>query len=458
MMKVTQSRITFPAHVFSEVKQYLLQGDNEEVALLFAHQAITGCTAGLFISRWVPVPPKALLIHQQDQFAVDSDFVVRHVKEARSREESLLLAHSHPGAYSIPHFSNADTRGEANLYALLQLRLPGRIHGAVVFAPGGVCARLIYPDQTVNAVKVRVIGRHAQTFHTAQEATSSTSSSIHSRQELIWGSQGQNLLRNATVGIIGAGGTGSVVAQQLIHLGVGNLIIIDPEIVILSNLSRIVGAYLSDVGHTMKVDVIARLAQNVNPEVHVHAIPETVCNASVLRELVGADLLFLCTDGHYSRAVINALGIQYLIPVVDLGFRIEMNKTKDRVASAVGEVRIVVPGGYCLCCAGVLDADRILAEKTNPQERAAFPGYFINLDVPDPSVITLNSMIGSLAVTIGLDILIPTMRSTSELDSYRFNALKGLTKHEPKAKNPTCGVCGSNGLYGLADDHPLPCA
>jgi proteasome lid subunit RPN8/RPN11 len=453
----TQSRITFPAHVFEEVKRHLLRGDAEEVALLFAHQARTGCTADLVVSRWVPVPPDALLIQRRDQFAVDSDFVVRQVKAARTREESLLLAHSHPGDNNPPHFSRADSLGEANLYALLQLRLPGPVHGAVVFAPGGVSARLIYPDQIVSPATVRVVGRHVQIFHTTQEAAPSTSDSMYARQELIWGSQGQHLLHNATIAIIGAGGTGSVVAQQLIHLGVGNLIIVDPDIVMLSNLSRSVGAHLSDVDHTKKVDVIARMAQYVNPEVRVRAIPESVCHASVLRELVGADLLFLCTDGHYSRAVINALGIQYLIPMVDLGFRIEMNKTKDRVASAVGEVRVIVPGGYCLNCAGVLDADRILAEKANPEERAAFPGYFAGLDVPDPSVITLNSVIGSLAVTVGLDILIPTMKSTSELDSYRFNALKGLTKHEPKAKNPTCGICGSEGLSGLADDHPLPC-
>jgi proteasome lid subunit RPN8/RPN11 len=440
-MIATQSRITFPVLVFEEVKQHLLRGDAEEVVLLFAHQAITGCTASLVVSRWVPVPPDALLIQRRDQFAVDSDFVVRQVKAARMRGESLLLAHSHPGDNNIPYFSRADSYGEANLYALLQLRLPGRIHGAVVFSPGGVSARLIYPDQIVVPATVRVVGRRVQTFQTAREVAPPASDSMYARQELMWGSQGQHLLREATIGIIGAGGTGSVVAQQLIHLGVGNLITVDPDIVILSNLTRIVGAHLSDVDHTKKVDVIARMAQDVNPEVRVRAIPESVCQASILRELVGVDLLFLCTDGHYSRAVINALGIQYLIPIVDLGFRIEMNQAKDRVASAIGEVRVVVPGGYCLSCAGVLDAERILAEKANPKDRAAFPGYFANLDVPDPSVITLNSAIGSLAVTIGLDILIPTMKSTSELDSFRFNALKGLTKHEPK------GSSGNNFLF-----------
>jgi hypothetical protein len=139
-----------------------------------------------------------------------------------------------------------------------------------------------------------------------------------------------------------------------------------------------------------------------------------------------------------------------------MGFRIEMNITKDRVASAVGEVRLIVPGGYCLSCAGVLDYDRIRAEKASPEERALHPDYFANLDVPDPSVITLNSLIVAQAVSVGLDILIPTMRATSPLDCYRYNALKGLLSPKAKPHCSTCGICGLEGIQCFADDAPLP--
>lgn len=454
----TTHRLLIPFDLFTEVQAHLLQpaGEAEEVALLFAHGIATEHTQGLVVARWEPVPAAAFLIRRPDQFEIDSGFIVRHVKQARMRSESLLLAHSHPGDPEVPDFSPADTRGEGKLYPLLQTRLPDRLHGAVVLSPGGAAGRLVEPDGTVAPAVVRVVGRQARTYAPATDFALPVSDPLRARQELIWGARGQGLLRRLTIGIIGAGGTGSLVAQQLIHLGAGHLIVVDPQLFADSNVARVVGACQQDIGHTRKVDIVARVASLVDPQVQVTPIGEDVCQAPVLRQLIDADLLFLCTDSHYSRAVISALGVQYGIPVIDMGFRIEMNATKERVASAIGEVRLVVPGGYCLSCAGVLDYERIRAEKASPEERAQYPGYFANLDIPDPSVITLNSIIAAQAVTVGLDVLIPTMRAISPLDSYRYNALKGLLSHEAKARCPSCGICGLEGIRSLGDDAPLP--
>ncbi len=458
-------RLLIPSDVFGAVRAHLLPGEavKEEVALLFAH-AVTGVRArGLVVTRWEPVPTEAFLVRRPDQFAVDSDFIVRQVKHARGQGESVLIAHSHPGDPTTPVFSRADTIGERKLYPLLQSRLPERLHGAVVFSPGGVSGRLIEPTGAVHPTLIRVVGRHSQTFlptrsggANVQPMVDQASDPLHARQELMWGSHGQGLLRGLVIGVIGAGGTGSVVAQQLIHLGVGDLIVVDPQVLAASNVARVVGACQQDIDHTLKVDIVARLAQAIDPKVSVTPVPENVCRPEVLRQLVDADLLFLCTDSHYSRAVISAFGVQYCIPVVDMGFRIEMNTAKDHVASAVGEVRLVVPDGYCLSCADVLDYEHIRIEKASPADRARFPGYFPDLDIQDPSVITLNSIVASQAVSVGLDMLIPTMHATSTLDSYRYNALKGLLSYDAKVRRPTCGICGSAGIRGLGDDAPLP--
>lgn len=104
----------------------------------------------------------------------------------------------------------------------------------------------------------------------------------------------------------------------------------------------------------------------------------------------------------------------------------------------------------------VLDADRIRAEKASPEERAAHAGYFTNLDVPDPAVITLNSTIASLAVTIGCDMFVPTMRPVDTLDSYRYNAVKGIVTNVAKARQPTCGMCGAEGRAAMGESLALP--
>lgn len=441
--------------IFEEIRAHLLGSGREEVALVFGH-SVRSAVPRVTVARWVPVPPEALLVQQQDRFEVSSDFVASNVKEARGRHESVILAHSHPYDRGQPSFSKADGDGEANLYPLLTNRLPGRPHGAMVVSPGGASARLLSGLSGTSAIpaEVRVVGRRVHRY-LPQDVVPYGGDPYHSRQELLWGPHSQNLLRNLTVGIVGAGGTGSVVGQQLIHLGVGRIVVVDPDIVEASNLSRVVGARRADVGHTPKVQVLARLAGGVDPGVEVIPRFDSVCTETTARALLDVDLIFLCTDNHYSRAVVNALAVQYLVPLIDMGFWIGLSPDRTSVAAAVGEVRMVVPGGYCLSCAGVLDANQIAFEKATRADRSAFPSYFGNANVPDPSVITVNSMVASLAVMIGLDLFIPTMRTAGAQDYFRFNAIKGSVVNTPRS-HQECPICGRDGLGGLADDHPFP--
>ncbi len=454
---MTQYRLTFPEPLYDALTTHVLRSGQEEVALLFAHEVRLGDTSVLIVRRWEPVPAEMLLQQQEDIFAVNSDFIVSRVKVARQRRESLLLAHSHPLDHAVPRFSPADTFGEDNLYPLLHVRLPDRVHGAMVISPGGHAARFVLPDGTrVPVEEIRIVGRRMRRTFVMPGRNEAVADEAHARQQLIWGTRGQGLLRGASVGVVGVGGTGSLVTQQLIHLGVGCLTVIDNQIVEESNLSRIVGAQQRDIDVTPKVDIVRRVAQSVDPKIEVRAIHDDITNPEVLAVLRSVDLIFLCTDKHYSRMVVNSLAVQYVIPLVDLGFLIEIEPTSGYVIAAVGEVRLVVPGGYCLSCAGVLDAERIKAEKATPAERTEFPAYFRGIDVPDPSVITLNSTIASLAVTVGCDMLVPTMRPINPRDSYRYNALKGLVAHVEKEHQPACGICSVEGRAATGDALPVP--
>src|SRR5205823_6090036 len=83
------------------------------------------------------------------------------------------------------------------------------------------------------------------------------------RQVLAWGNTGQNRLTTAHAAVVGAGGTGSQVALQLAHLGIGRLTLIDFDLVERSNLSRLLGSTPADVGRS-KVDVLASAVRRVN--------------------------------------------------------------------------------------------------------------------------------------------------------------------------------------------------
>jgi tRNA A37 threonylcarbamoyladenosine dehydratase len=82
----------------------------------------------------------------------------------------------------------------------------------------------------------------------------------HQRQSFL-GSESENILKSLRVAIIGLGGGGSHIAQQLAHVGVGNLFLFDFDMIDKegTNLNRLVGATEADVKEgKLKVDIAKR--------------------------------------------------------------------------------------------------------------------------------------------------------------------------------------------------------
>src|SRR6266851_8464578 len=80
------------------------------------------------------------------------------------------------------------------------------------------------------------------------------------------GRNSSSVLDGTRVAIVGVGGGGSHIAQQLGHLGVGEFVLIDPDVVEDTNLNRLVGATQRDVSKgTAKASVAARVVASVNP-------------------------------------------------------------------------------------------------------------------------------------------------------------------------------------------------
>ncbi len=88
------------------------------------------------------------------------------------------------------------------------------------------------------------------------------------RTELIVGSEALEKLHRSKVAVFGVGGVGSFVVEGLARAGVGNFILVDNDVVDLSNLNRQIIATHSSIGRT-KVDVAKERILDINPECHV---------------------------------------------------------------------------------------------------------------------------------------------------------------------------------------------
>ncbi len=89
-----------------------------------------------------------------------------------------------------------------------------------------------------------------------------------SRSSLILGSEGMDRLSHSTVAIFGVGGVGSFAAEALARTGIGKIILIDYDIIDISNINRQIHALTSTVGR-YKVDVMKERLLEINPDLEV---------------------------------------------------------------------------------------------------------------------------------------------------------------------------------------------
>ncbi|RHW40599.1 tRNA threonylcarbamoyladenosine dehydratase [Neobacillus notoginsengisoli] len=92
-----------------------------------------------------------------------------------------------------------------------------------------------------------------------------------SRNELAIGREGLDILKNSTVVVLGIGGVGSFSAEALARSGVGRLILIDKDVVDITNVNRQVIALLSTVGKS-KADLMKERIADINPDCEAIAL------------------------------------------------------------------------------------------------------------------------------------------------------------------------------------------
>ncbi len=119
------------------------------------------------------------------------------------------------------------------------------------------------------------------------------------------GGPGQQKLAAARVLIVGAGGLGAPVALYLAAAGVGEIAIVDPDTVSLSNLQRQVLFTTADNG-APKVERAADHLAALNPHVHVEPIDEALTPANARALVAGRTLVLDGTDDFATRFAVNA--------------------------------------------------------------------------------------------------------------------------------------------------------
>jgi hypothetical protein len=430
-------KLRISENAWNQLRENLFQRTDVETAgLLLAEKVETGSHEVLVVRRAFPLPEAAYAIRRIDRLSIDPVALNRLTRPARDNNWSVFTIHTHPGATEA-WFSGADDAGDARLMPSLCCQIADVPHGSIVVVDSGDAAvRAFEANGTRREIELQIVGR---TLWTPSGIVLS-SEPWFSRQELALGASGQARLRRLRVAVIGLGGIGSVVSMQLAHLGVGELVLIDRDIVEASNLSRITGATAADVAFSYKVDVAARYAKALG-FAHIEAHREFL-GPQHEALLAGCDIILSCVDRQIPRALLNRIAYWYLVPVIDLGTAFRVNDRGTMVGDA-GRVVVLGPDRPCLACWGHLDPHALRIEALSPEEREAEiqMGYIDGAVETQPSVVAFNTFVAGAGVMELMRLVTGFAGTERPPLRMEFSFSAGTVRRNTVERNAECKIC-----------------
>ncbi|MFN0188215.1 MAG: HesA/MoeB/ThiF family protein [Bacteroidia bacterium] len=118
------------------------------------------------------------------------------------------------------------------------------------------------------------------------------------------GVKGQQQLQEAKVLVVGAGGLGCPALQYLVAAGVGNIGIVDGDVVSKSNLPRQILFYESDLGK-LKVECAKENLTKLNSSANISVFPFYINNKNAIQIIQDWDVIVDCTDDFATRYLLN---------------------------------------------------------------------------------------------------------------------------------------------------------
>lgn len=449
------NKIVIPQSIWERAKVYLQNDQCGNFLFFFCGINENKKSVTFLVKDFTRVQEKDIAISDDYSTQIELNALLDIVNRAHKENMAIVEAHNHPLSREHVTFSYTDHEGYKEFvpYILDYLKKP---YGATVWSRKSVDG-MTWTQSFTNCEKIheiRIVDKNITNYSTSstRKALKKKSKSLDRahRQILALGESGQEQIGRKSVALIGLGGIGSHVAQQLACLGVRDFVLVDFDIIQTENLNRIVGAYPGDIGKS-KVETAARMIKSIagNEKSRVVPFEKNLRHEDVLNHIKSCDVIFGCVDNDGARLILNELALAYMIPYFDSAFGIHIENSV--IDEAGGRVILVLPDDPCLLCCKDIDiseASYFLAsheEQIFREER----GYVSGAHVPSPSIISLDGIIASIAVTEFI-ALITGIREAIQYSSY--DLLKQQLNKRIVKKNANCIHCN---LAGSGDNSDI---
>lgn len=384
------------------LRDHLLPGDGlEAVAIALCGRRRSGSRHCVTVRTIVPIPYDECKVRTPDRITWSTQRLVPLLEEASRRDLAILKIHSHPGGYS--QFSTVDDESDADLFNSVfgwtDSTFP---HASAVMLPGGrMFGRAALPDGSFQPLDSILVP--GDDLHFWIPECGDRVPAFAQRHAQLFGFGTTKRLRELSVAVIGCSGTGSPIIEQLARLGVGRLVLVDPDRVEEKNLNRILNATREDAYlKRPKVEVMARAIAAMGFATEVEIIPQDLATPWAVRAVAECDVVFGCMDGVEGRHLLNRLAAFYVLPYFDVGVKLEADGLGG-IREACGAVHYIRPDGSSLQDRRVYTPAQLKAAGLRRTDPKAYrdqiqAGYIRGVDEDRPAVISINMQMASTAV------------------------------------------------------------
>lgn len=383
------------------LNSHLFPGDGKEAVALLLCGRRNGESRHIFtVNKVVPIPHDSCT-REFDHVTWPTDFVDQAIADCYTSHQAIIKIHSHPGYYS--RFSEADDESDfATFDAISSLLDDGLPHASVVMLPdGSMFGRVLIDGLPCGELSmIQVTGDELRFFSPTHSMKVGAFAERHAQA---FGKGTTNLLSHLSVAVVGCSGTGSVVVELLARLGVGRLVLIDPDHVEERNLNRILNSGKEDAYlKRPKVEVLAKAIARMGLGQEVVAMQSNLISVEAIHAVAECDVVFGCTDGAEGRHWLNRIATFYSLPYFDVGIRLDADGNGG-IDCIAGAVHYLQPGLSSLLSRGTYSMNRVEAEeirRTNPEEyrRRVKEGYLRGIEEDRPAVISVNMLFASMVV------------------------------------------------------------
>lgn len=400
---MTAVSVRLTGRQYHVLKSHLYPGDGKEaIALLLAGRRRGDEAHVLCVREVIPIPHNECFERTEELIRWPTTRLHERLEEVAKRNWAVIKVHSHPGGY--PTFSMRDDGADRELFESISGWTDSTDpHASLVMLPDGrLFGRAISPPHVFDELRViSVAGDDLKLFFDGEDQGEPLEALR--RNEQAFGRGTTNILRKLRIGVVGCSGTGSPVIEQLARLGVGGLVLVDPDCVEEKNLNRILNSTWKDaIGGRPKVEVLARAINALGFGTDVTTFQENLAHPRVVRAIAECDVVFGCMDGAEGRQLLNRLAAFYVLPCIDVGVRLVADG-KGGVSHICGSVHYLQPDGSSLMSRGAISEKQLRAEalrRESPEEYAKLrgEGYIAGVAEERPAVLPVNMLYASLAV------------------------------------------------------------